>query len=229
VILEAAGFAILAAISPTALLVMGIFLGSASPRATALAYVAGAVLMTAAMAVTVLLVLRGIGLNQPRQHDPRYGLRLGLGVIALASAIVTLRRARRGRAAADAAGAAQPQQGGLIAQLTARPRPGLAFTVGLILFLPSTTFVAAVQVVASASASVTVTALALLIIVAISALIVWLPLLTYLSFPDATVRWLRALNGWLRAHGRTVVVCALLVGGIVLIVDGSLGVTTAAA
>jgi Sap, sulfolipid-1-addressing protein len=225
VILEAAGFAILAAISPTALLVMGIFLGSANPRSTALAYVAGAVLMTAAMAVTVLLVLRGIGLNQPRQHDPRYELRLGLGVIALASAIVTLRRARRGLAAA---GAAQPRQGGLIARLTARPRPGLAFTVGLILFLPSTTFVAAVQVVATANASVTVTALALLIIVAISALIAWLPLLTYLSFPDATVRWLRTLNGWLCAHGRTVVVCALLVGGIVLIVDGSLGAAAAA-
>lgn len=225
-ILEAAGFAILAAISPTALLVMAIFLGSANPRATALAYVAGAMLMTAAMAVTVLLVLRGIGLNQPRQHDPRYGLRLGLGVIALASAIATLRRGRRARAGAE--GVQQPQQGGLIARLTARPRPGLAFTVGLILFLPSATFVAAVQVVATANASVTVTALALLTIVAISALIVWLPLLAYLSFPDATVRWLRTVNGWLRAHGRTVAVYALLVGGIVLIVDGSLGVATAA-
>lgn len=225
-IAQAAGFAILAAISPTALLVMVVFLGSASPRATALAYVAGAMIMTVLMAVTVLLVLRGIGLNQPRQHDPRYGLRLGLGVIALASAVMLRRRRGRGRleAEAEAAAAQQPQQTGLIARLTARPRPGLAFAAGIILFLPSATFIAAVQVVATANASVTATALALLIVVAISALIVWLPLLAFLAAPEATVRLLRRLNGWVRAHGAAIAVYALLAGGIVLIVNGSLGV-----
>lgn len=220
-IVQAAGFAILAAISPTALLVMVVFLGSAHPRVTALAYVTGAVLMTVFMAVSVLLVLRSIGLDQPRQHDARYGLRLGLGVIALASAVVLLRRgARRGRTEADSPG--QPQ--GLIARLTAHPRPGLAFAAGIILFLPSATFVAAVQVVATANASVTVTTLALLVVVAISALIVWLPLLAYLAAPHATIRWLRVFNDRLRAHGRAIAVYALLTGGIVLIANGSLGV-----
>jgi Sap, sulfolipid-1-addressing protein len=226
VIAQAAGFAILAAISPTALLVMVIFLGSANPRETALAYVAGAVLMTVLMAATVLLVLRGIGLNQPRESDPRYGLRLGLGVIALASAVMLRRGLGRGRLEAEAETAVeqQPQQGGLIGRLTAHPRPGLAFAAGVILFLPSATFVAAVQVVATSNASPPLIVLTLLIIVAISALIVWLPLLTYLVAPDATVRVLRTLNGWLRVHGRAVAVYALLVGGIALIVNGSLGV-----
>ncbi len=39
---EAAGFAVLAALSPTALLVSAVFLGSASPRRTVLLYLAGA-------------------------------------------------------------------------------------------------------------------------------------------------------------------------------------------
>ena len=224
-IAQAAGFAILAAISPTALLVMVMFLGSANPRATALAYVAGAMLMTVLMAVTVLLVLRGIGLNQPRQRDPRYGLRLGLGVVALATAIVMLRRRRGGRGGRPEADGQQPQ--GLVGRLTGRPRPGLAFAAGIILFLPSATFVAAVQVIATANASVTATALALATVVVISALIAWLPLLTYLAVPEATVRLLRTFNGWLRAHGRTAAVWALLAGGIVLIVNGSLGVAGA--
>ncbi|HLH84591.1 MAG TPA: GAP family protein [Trebonia sp.] len=233
-IAQAAGFAILAAISPTALLVMVMFLGSANPRATALAYVAGAMLMTVLMAVTVLLVLRGIGLNQPRQRDPRYGLRLGLGVVALATAIVMLRRRRDGRDGRDGRGGRggrpeadgqQPQ--GLIGRLTGRPRPGLAFAAGIILFLPSATFVAAVQVIATANASVTATALALATVVVISALIAWLPLLTYLAVPEATVRLLRTFNGWLRAHGRTAAAWALLAGGIVLIGNGSLGVAGA--
>jgi heme A synthase len=94
VIAESAGFALLAAISPTALLVMVIFLGSDNPRRIAMLYVAGAILMTVAMAITVLIVLHATGLNQPRQHEPRYGLRLGLGILALALAVFMTQRAR---------------------------------------------------------------------------------------------------------------------------------------
>jgi Sap, sulfolipid-1-addressing protein len=220
VIAQAAGFSMLAAFSPTALLVMAVFLGSERPRETALAYAAGAMIMTVLMAVTVLLVLRGLHLNQPREHTPRYGLRLGLGVVALATAVVLLRRGLP-----QPAGPGQRKQG-LIGRLTARPRPGLAFAAGLILFLPSATFVAAVQVIATSDASTAVIAVALIIVVAISALFVWLPLIGYLIMPDATVRRLRQVNGWLRAHGRAIAVYGLLIGGIALIINGSLGVAS---
>jgi hypothetical protein len=219
---EAAGLAVLAAVSPTALLVMAVFLGSANPRSTALAYVAGAMIMTIIMAITVLLVLRGIGLNQPREREPRYGLRLGLGILALTTGVFLLRRGLPQPASPDQAQQTQKKQG-LIGRLTAHPRPALAFAAGLILFLPSATFVASVQVVASAHAGNEVTALALIVVVAISALIVWLPLLGYLAKPEATVRRLRMLNTWLRAHGRAITVYGLLIGGIVLIISGSLG------
>ena len=219
-IAQAAGFSILAAFSPTALLVMAVFLGSERPRETALAYVAGAMVMTVLMAVTVLLVLRGISLNNPREHSPRYGLRLGLGVIALATAVVLLRRGMP-----QPGGPEQPEQG-LIGRLTARPRPGLAFAAGLILFLPSATFVAAVQVIATSDASTVATAVALITVVAISALTVWLPLIGYLVMPGATIRLLRQLNGWLHAHGRAVAVYGLLIGGIALIINGSLGLAS---
>jgi hypothetical protein len=177
-------------------------------------------IMTVLMAVTVLLVLRGLNLNQPREHSPRYGLRLGLGVIALATAVVLLRR-----------GVPQPggpgqQKQGLIGRLTARPRPGVAFAAGLILFLPSATFVAAVQVIATSDASKVATAVALIIVVAISALIVWAPLIGYLARPDNTVRLLRQANGWLHVHGRTITVYGLLIGGIALIINGALGVAS---
>ena len=48
VLLQAAGFAVLAAISPTALLVMAVWLVSANPRRMAMLYVTGAVIMTVA-------------------------------------------------------------------------------------------------------------------------------------------------------------------------------------
>ena len=68
---QAAGFALLASISPSALFVMAVFLASAEPRRTALAYVTGALVMTVAMAVAVLFIIRASGLDQPRESEPR--------------------------------------------------------------------------------------------------------------------------------------------------------------
>jgi Sap, sulfolipid-1-addressing protein len=222
VVAQAAGFAVLAAISPTALLVIAVFLGSANPRMTALFYVAGAMLMTVAMAVIVLVILRTTGLNEPRHHDPRYGLRLGLGVLALASAAFVARRRREPPEPATD----QPASQGFIARLVARPRPATALATGVVLFAPSATFIAAVQVVATARADVAATTLALVVVVIITGLVVWLPLLTYLATPDATGRALKKLNGWLRKQGRLILFCALAVGGVALVINGALGLTS---
>jgi Sap, sulfolipid-1-addressing protein len=228
VVAQAAGFALLAAISPTALLVMAVFLGSDSPRRTALAYVAGAVLMTVVMAVTVLLVLRATGLNQPRQREPRYGLRLGLGILALVVAAVVILRARFASPAAQTAARAgserAPRKPGVITRLTARPRPLAAFLAGLLLFAPSATFIAAVQVIATAEAPVPVIVLALVIVTVLTVLFVWLPLIAFLVAPEATTRVLRNANAWLVAHGRSVVTWCLLVAGVILVVNGARGI-----
>jgi len=219
VLAQAAGFAVLAAVSPTALLVMAVFLGSANPRKTALMYVAGAVIMTVVMAVAVLLVLHAAGLNQPRQRSPRYGLRLGLGVIALGLASRLVRR----RPPGPAAPGAEPKRPGLVARLTASPSPRTAFLLGLLLFAPSATFIAAIQVVATANEGVPVTAAAMIVVIILTVLTVWLPLVAYLAFPETTTRLLRTANEWLRAHGRVIALGALWIAGVVLVVNGALG------
>jgi Sap, sulfolipid-1-addressing protein len=219
VLAQAAGFAVLASVSPTALLVMAVYLSSANPRTMALLYVAGAVIMTVATAIALLVVIRITGLNLPRGHDPRFGLRLGLGVLALAGAVFySLRKPR------------EPVPGkqrrpGLVSRLMARPSPRIAFVTGLLLFAPGATFIAAVQVVATSDASVPLIVLALAIVVTLTAIVVWLPLIAYLAAPDATTNRLAVLNGWLRTHGRQVVVYALGVAGAVLIVNGALGLS----
>ena len=242
---QAAGFAVLAAISPTALLVMAVFLGSDNPRRIAGLYTLGAVIMTVIMAITVLLVLRAVGLNQPREQEPRYALRLGLGILALLFAAVLIVRARRVTAAlagipraepavvggAGVSGSAEPpsvnakeRKPGLIARLTASPRPLTALLAGVILFAPSTTFIAAVQVVATSNASTELVALAMLIVIVLTALTVWLPLIAYYAWPETTARRLRNANGWLVANGRMLVVSALLIAGVALVVNGALNV-----
>ncbi len=218
---QAAGFALLAAVSPTALLVMAVFLGSDNPRTTALMYAAGAMIMTVAMAVAVLFVLRATGLNQPRQHAPRYGLRLGLGLIALAVSLFLVRRKRTEGSPPDG----KPKRPGLIARLTASPGPRTAFVLGLLLFAPSATFIAAVQVIATANEGVPITVAAVVVVVILTVLTVWLPLLGYLAFPAATTRLLRTANEWLRVRGRLLVIGALWIAGILLVADGALGLS----
>jgi hypothetical protein len=110
-------------------------------------------------------------------------------------------------------------------RLIARPSPRTAFVSGVLLFAPGASFLAAVQVVATSSASVAVIVVALVVVVAITALVVWLPLIGYLAAPEATSRRLAMLNAWLRAHGRMLVGYALGVASAVLIVDGLLGLT----
>ncbi len=220
---EAAGFAFPAAISPTALLVMAVFLGSAEPRRNALMYTTGAIVMTVTAAVAALFILRAAALNLPSRHDPLYGLRLGLGVLALAGAVFLGWRRRR---VLDAVTSAEAKAGrNLVSRLTAQPGPRTAFTAGLILFAPSITFLAAVQVIATASTGPLVTAIGLLVVIAVCLLLVWVPLLGYLAAPDATTEALRSCNGWLRDHGREATVWALAVDGLVLVANGALGLT----
>ncbi len=221
-LIEALGFAFLAGLNPTALLIGAVYLGSANPRKMVLFYLVGAVIMTAVMGTALILIIRAGGLNHFSERTPRYGLRLGLGVAALAAGILIARRKPK-IAPPDGA---SPKQG-RIARMTARPSPLTAVTVGVLLFYPSVNFIAAVQVIATAHTDLTLEAIALALVVLIDVLAVWLPLLLYLIAPDATTRTLRAFDGWLRAHQRILIIVGLVAGGVILIVNGSLGLAGA--
>jgi Sap, sulfolipid-1-addressing protein len=215
-LLEATGLALLAAISPTALLIASVFLGSAQPRRAAAFYLTGAVVMSLVMGLVTLVVLRGVGLEHPGEHGPRYGLRLGLGALmVVGAAFVGRRRTRR-------QGEAESPQGWLY-RMAAQPSPTSAFVVGILVFAPGAAFLAAIQVIATARASVDLTALAVVIVVALNVLLVWLPIVFHLLAPEATTRWLTSFNGWLRANGQAVLVWVLLVVGCIMVGNGIYG------
>jgi hypothetical protein len=216
VLAQAIGLALLSALSPTALLIAAVYLGSARPGLTSMFYLAGAVTMSFVMGVIVLLALRSAGLNHPGQHAPRYGFRLGLGIVLLAAGIFVAARKRRppgpGRG-----------QHGVVARMVADPAPLSAFVVGLLVFAPGVTFIAALQVIATAQADLELTALAVILVVVVNVLLVWLPITLHLVAPKATERRLTAFNGWLRAHGSTVLVGVLAVVGGIMVFDGIYG------
>jgi hypothetical protein len=217
-LVQATGLALLAALSPTALLVAAVYLGSARPRLTAAVYLAGAVAISLVFGAVILVVLRSVGLNHPDQHAPRYGLRLGLGIVLLAAgAFVAMRKPRP-------PDPAKPQQG-LVSRMVANPTPLNAFLVGVIVFAPGVTFLAALQVIATARDSIGLTVLALIIVVVINVLLVWLPIVFHVVAPGVTTRYLVAFNGWLRAHGKVILTVVLLAAGLIMVGNGIYGLT----
>jgi hypothetical protein len=216
VIAQAAGLAVLAAISPTALLLAAVYLGSAQPRRTILAYLAGALLMSAVIGIVLLVAVRAGGFSLPQHRHDRYGLRLGLGILLVLVGLVLLRRKPK------AADPDRPQKG-IMARLMASPAPYTAFLAGILVFAPGVTFIAAIQVVATANADLSLTAAGLVVIVIINVALVWLPLLAYLAAPDLTARHLTAFNAWLRRNGRFILSGAVVIAGIILTVNGIAG------
>jgi Sap, sulfolipid-1-addressing protein len=213
---QAAGLAVLAALSPPALLIAAVYLSSASPRKLAAVYLVGAAAMTVAAGVVILVALRAGGLSLPANRHPRYGLRLGLGVLSLAAAGYLAWRYRH----RHPSGSAKP---GRIARMTAHPRPVTALAVGIVVFAPGAGFIAAVQAIATAKASLAATVGALVLVVVIDLAFAWLPLLLHLIAPGGTTRTLKAINTWLSAHGRALMPAALAAIGIILLIDGATG------
>jgi hypothetical protein len=220
VLAQATGFAFLAAVTPAALLVAAVYLGTADPRKTMLFYLAGAVVMTAVIGVIVILALRAGHLNLPHHRTPRYALRLGLGVVAVSAGVVAARRKPK-----PPGSATSKKKPSLTTRLLDRPSPLTAFTVGLILFLPGVTYIAAASVIATARTSDAGTAGDLALIVVIAVLCAWVPYVLHLIAPDPTTRVLRKFNNWLGAHSRVLVAGALEVAGVILVVNGILGLT----
>jgi len=212
---QAAGYALLGAISPTALVLVAVFLGSANPRRAALFFLSGAALITVVMAVALFLVLRAGGLSHPSEHQARYGLRLGLGVLALGVSLLLTRRKPR---------PPDPdKKPSLVMRMASSPAPRAAFAVGVLVFTPSITYVAAVQVIATSQAGPGMVVLGLALVAAIDAVCAWLPLLLFMAAPEATTRRLKALDAWLHSHGYQVLVVGTAIAGLALVADGIAG------
>jgi Sap, sulfolipid-1-addressing protein len=110
-----------------------------------------------------------------------------------------------------------------VSRLVANPGPLSAFLAGLLIFAPGATFLAALQVIATSRADVAETAVALIVVVVINVLFVWVPIVLYLVAPEFTTRHLMAFNGWLRAHGKAILVWVLIVAGAIMIGNGIYG------
>ncbi|HSS11741.1 MAG TPA: GAP family protein [Acidimicrobiales bacterium] len=196
--------AFLACLYPPAVAVVILYLGLESPRRLVLAYLAGALAMTALAATVGILLLQGSNVTPKHHPAPSAGLQILLGVAMLVAAVMLARRKRVQK---------EPKK-------THEHDPRGAFLLGVVMYVPSLFYLSAIKQVADANAGFVPTLLSGLLLALIVPLLVEIPVGLYLLFPDWTSVHLKAFNEWMRRHGRTIVLVGLIVGGLYLLGTG---------
>jgi Sap-like sulfolipid-1-addressing protein len=210
---QAIPLALTASLYPFGLAVLLLLAEAERYKGRVTVFLAGAAICTLAIGFAVVFALHGAGLGQQSQQSPRYGLRLGLGVAFVVVAVILARRPPKPKKEGESRVTRAARQGGLIAALIA----------GIVLYLPSPTYLSALQVVGSSKLSTAATAAWVVIVVAITLITIWVPTLVIVLAPGWSKPKLAALNSWLSRNSRTLLVVVLAVLGIWQIIDGIVG------
>jgi hypothetical protein len=176
-------------------------------------FVLGALLVTYALGVLMLVVLDELGATGPHHWAPSAALDLVLGV-ALIGLAVYLRQKPLGPA--DPGKQGEPSK---IARYLESRR--LAFVLGVTLYvLPSPIYIAAVKTIADAQLSTSSELLALAVTVAVMLWLIEVPMLMLLAMPDRASSLLERANLWFTENGRLLAVLVSAGVGIYLTIKG---------
>ena len=202
---EAVPAAFGAAVSPTALLFIAFLLTSPRPRRRVLIFLAGAGFITLGSGFLIVLVLQGSGAQSPKHRTVSPWIDLALGIVLVAFALAVYLWPPRGPKAAK-----QRRELGLIGLLG----------FGMFMYSPSPLYLASLHAVAKGHAGLLATVLSVLLVAAIYMLLIEIPVVAHLAWPDKTVRGVTAVNAWLARHGRTIIIVVSAGFGAYLIVSG---------
>jgi Sap, sulfolipid-1-addressing protein len=208
------------ALNPAALVACAAYLGRERGIRLGGGLLAGGLIMSLLVGIVVLVLVRDSGLQLPKNRTPRYGVRLGLGVLALllAAFLPWLNaHVRRG------AKAGKPS---IVTRLTETAGVGGAILLGVFIFVPSVQYVAGVQDVATAERGITAAVLLIVVAAVINVAVVWVLLAAYLRAPDRTQFHLTKANAkvaWVKNHSEVVIRIILAIVGGYLVISGAVG------
>ena len=207
--------ALLSSLYPFGLVALVLLFGATRPRARSAVFLVGAAVCLLAVGFLFVFVLRGAGLTDGSNSTPRYGVRVGLGVVFLVAAWLLAHRPAK-----EKTGNGQPSR---VSNAVAGSGLLAVFVVGVGMYTPSPTYLAALDVVGGTKMSTAATVAWVVIVVALVLITIEVPIGLYFVAPGWTIPKLQALNGWLDRNGRTLLVYVLAVLGVWQIIDGLVG------
>ena len=177
------------------------------------AYLAGAALAESAGSAVVLIGLGAAGFTSHRQHRSGW-FYVAVGVLMLAFAAVVYLRSRRPRKkdASDDKQQARIHEG----------RVAIAFGLGLVMWLPSPTYLAALKQIQDTHSGWALTTLYAGIAVILVLWILEIPIILFLLFREPARRHLGTTNTWLKEHGVALLAGLTAVGGVGILLKGIL-------
>jgi Sap, sulfolipid-1-addressing protein len=194
--------ALAAAIYPQALLFVAFVLGRPQPRKRASIFLAGAAVVTLGVGFAVVLLLQHTGVEDARHPTVPPWIDLGLGVaLLLVAAAVCLRPPRR------TPRSERHRELGVL---------GL-FAIGLVMYTPSPFYLASLHAIATSHDGAVATAGGIVLVAILFMLMAEIPIVAHVIWPEATIRTVGVVNGWLSRHGRTLIaVAAIALGGYLI-------------
>jgi Sap, sulfolipid-1-addressing protein len=209
---QAIPLALISSLYPLGLAAILLLAETPRPRPRVGVFLIGALACTLTVGFVVVFVLHDAGVGQGSQQSDQYWLRLAIGVVFMAVAVFLARRRPRPQSGPSRVSRAA-SQGGLFA----------IFVVGVALYLPSPSYLSALQVVGTTEMSDAATAVWVIIVVAIVLITVEVPVLLFLLAPGWTVPKLQAVNAWLDRNGHTLLVAVVGAIGLWEFLDGLVG------
>ncbi len=212
---QAIPLALLSSLYPFGLAALILLFGGTRPRHRSAVFLLGGAACLLLVGFLFVFVLRGAGLNESSNSTPRYGLRLGLGLLFLVGAWVVAHRPPKPESSSD-----QPSR---ITRAMAGSGLAAVFLVGLAMYSPSPTYLAALDVVGGTKMSAASSALWIIVVVVLVLITIELPIALYFLAPNWTIPKLQAFNGWLGRNSRRLLISVLVVLGVWQVIDGLVG------
>ena len=135
-----------------------------------------------------------------------------IGVLMLAFAAVIFLRSRR-RPRKEESGDKQDKR-------IHEGRVAVAFGLGVVMWLPSPTYLAALKQINDTHSGWALTTVYAAVAVILVLWILEIPLILYLLFREPTRHHLGTANGWIKEHGRTLLAALTAVGGVGILLKG---------
>lgn len=205
---EAIPMALVAAFSPTTLVVVASLLGRERPLALALSFYLTAAALSLAVGFLLLGVLAGSGLDNKKMHPTvPAALDLTFGVVILLFALWIARRPP-----------ATPKEA---KQRDMRLLTAVA--LGLVIGSPSPMYLASVHSLSKGGPGLAARSLGVILLTLIVLLMAELPIITFLIAPERTHDALKSANAWLSRNGHVIALAAATVVGCYFTVIGIVG------
>jgi hypothetical protein len=222
--------AFLAAANPKLLAIDLLLIENRRPQAMFACLVAAGIVTGVAVGIVILLVIPAHQYHSEKRASA--GLDLALGVLLLLvgglvmTGIVAHVWSRRQRSAKPAA--KKRKFGADWAQRALRESHlGVAFLVGFICGLPGAAYLAAIHNLTTGKFSTTTQVLAIVVFMIIAFLLIIVPWVLLLVWPNGTASLLRRAMAWVTGHAMALIAWVCLLLGVFLTVSGLVRLITA--